>query len=241
MGKIRNNLYFRITRQSINFKALSFKISNYMNILITGASSGIGKSTYELLKKDYNVIGISRNGPDLFLDLRNVENIKKIREFLIEKSLKIDVLINNMGNAYVKPFSNSQVEEIEEQIDLNLKSHILITKLLIENINENGIIINIGSIASKIAFENWAVYSASKFGIKGFSNALRKELSKKNIRVSLIMPGAVWTPIWERNKFRKTDDMLMPEDIAKIIKFIIELPSYVNIDEIVITHLKRAY
>jgi len=212
-----------------------------MNILITGASSGIGKSTYELLKKDYNVIGISRNGPDLFLDLRNVENIKKIREFLIEKSLKIDVLINNMGNAYVKPFSNSQVEEIEEQIDLNLKSHILITKLLIENINENGIIINIGSIASKIAFENWAVYSASKFGIKGFSNALRKELSKKNIRVSLIMPGAVWTPIWERNKFRKTDDMLMPEDIAKIIKFIIELPSYVNIDEIVITHLRRAY
>ncbi len=212
-----------------------------MNILITGASSGIGKSTYELLKKDYNVIGISRNGPDLFLDLRNVENIKKIREFLIEKSLKIDVLINNMGNAYVKPFSSSQVEEIEEQIDLNLKSHILITKLLIENINENGIIINIGSIASKIAFENWAVYSASKFGIKGFSNALRKELSKKNIRVSLIMPGAVWTPIWERNKFRKTDDMLMPEDIAKIIKFIIELPSYVNIDEIVITHLKRAY
>ena len=212
-----------------------------MNILITGASSGIGKSTYELLKKDYNVIGISRNGPDLFLDLRNVENIKKIREFLIEKSLKIDVLINNMGNAYVKPFSNSQVEEIEEQIDLNLKSHILITKLLIENINENGIIINIGSIASKIAFENWAVYSASKFGIKGFSNALRKELSKKNIRVSLIMPGAVWTPIWERNKFRKTDDMLMPEDIAKVIKFIIELPSYVNIDEIVITHLKRAY
>jgi len=212
-----------------------------MNILITGASSGIGKSTYELLKKDYNVIGISRNGPDLFLDLRNVENIKKIREFLIEKSLKIDVLINNMGNAYVKPFSNSQVEEIEEQIDLNLKSHILITKLLIENINENGIIINIGSIASKIAFENWAVYSSAKFGIKGFSNALRKELSRKNIRVSLIMPGAVWTPIWERNKFRKTDDMLMPEDIAKIIKFIIELPSYVNIDEIVITHLKRAY
>ncbi|MFZ8846051.1 MAG: SDR family oxidoreductase [Candidatus Hydrothermia bacterium] len=212
-----------------------------MNILITGASSGIGKSTYELLKKDYNVIGISRNGPDLFLDLRNVENIKKIKEFLIEKSLKIDVLINNMGNAYVKPFSSNQVEEIEEQIDLNLKSHILITKLLIENINENGIIINIGSIASKIAFENWAVYSASKFGIKGFSNALRKELSKKNIRVSLIMPGAVWTPIWERNKFRKTDDMLMPEDIAKIIKFIIELPSYVNIDEIVITHLKRAY
>jgi NADP-dependent 3-hydroxy acid dehydrogenase YdfG len=55
------------------------------------------------------------------------------------------------------------------------------------------------------------------------------------------MPGAVWTPIWERNKFRKTDDMLMPEDIAKIIKFIIELPSYVNIDEIVITHLRRAY
>jgi len=212
-----------------------------MNILITGASSGIGKSTYELLKKDYNVIGISRNGPDLFLDLRNVENIKKIREFLIEKSLKIDVLINNMGNAYVKPFSNSQVEEIEEQIDLNLKSHILITKLLIENINENGIIINIGSIASKIAFENWAVYSSAKFGIKGFSNALRKELSRKNIRVSLIMPGAVWTPIWERNKFRKTDDMLMPEDIAKIIKFMVELPSYVNIDEIVITHLKRAY
>jgi short-subunit dehydrogenase len=212
-----------------------------MNILITGASSGIGKSTYELLKKDYNVIGISRNGPDLFLDLRNVENIKKIREFLIEKSLKIDVLINNMGNAYVKPFSSSQVEEIEEQIDLNLKSHILITKLLIENINENGIIINIGSIASKIAFENWVVYGASKFGIKGFSNALRKELSRKNIRVSLIMPGAVWTPIWERNKFRKTDDMLMPEDIAKVIKFMIELPSYVNIDEIVITHLKRAY
>ena len=213
-----------------------------MNILITGASSGIGKEIYKLLKEEnYNVIGISRNGPDLFLDLKNFENIKKIKEFLIEKSLKIDVLINNVGIAYVKPFVNSSIEEIEEQIDINLKSHILITKLLVDDINENGIVINIGSIASKIAFENWTVYSATKFGIKGFSNALRKELSRKNIRVSLIMPGAVWTSIWEKNKFRKTDDMLMPEDIAKIVRFIIELPSYINVDEIIITHLKRAY
>jgi len=213
-----------------------------MNILITGASSGIGKAIYELLKEEnYNVIGISRNGPDLFLDLKNFENIKKIKEFLTDKSLKIDALINNVGIAYVNSFVSSLIEEIEEQIDINLKSHILITKLLIENINENGIIINIGSIASKIAFENWTVYSATKFGIKGFSSALRKEISKKNIRVSLIMPGAVWTPIWEKNKFRKTKDMLMPEDIARIIKFIIELPSYINIDEIIITHLKRAY
>jgi len=213
-----------------------------MNILITGASSGIGKAIYKLLKEaNYNVIGISRNGPDLFLDLKNFENIKKIKEFIAEKSLKIDVLINNVGIAYVNSFVNSSIEEIEEQIDINLKSHILITKLLIENINQNGIIINIGSIASKIAFENWTVYSAAKFGIKGFSEALRKEISKKNIRVSLIMPGAVWTPIWEKNKFRKTDDMLMPEDVAKIVKLIIELPSYINIDEIIITHLKRAY
>jgi short-subunit dehydrogenase len=213
-----------------------------MNILITGASSGIGKAIYKLLKEaNYNVIGISRNGPDLFLDLKNFENIKKIKEFITEKSLKIDVLINNVGIAYVNSFVNSSIEEIEEQIDINLKSHILITKLLIENINQNGIIINIGSIASKIAFENWTAYSAAKFGIKGFSEALRKEISKKNIRVSLIMPGAVWTPIWEKNKFRKTDDMLMPEDVAKIVKLIIELPSYINIDEIIITHLKRAY
>ncbi len=131
--------------------------------------------------------------------------------------------------------------EIEEQIELNLKSIIYTTKILLELMNENGIIVNMGSIASNIGFGNWSVYSASKFALKGLTQSLRKELSSKNIRVSLIIPGAVWTPMWEKNNFKKSNDMLSPEDIAIVIKNIIELPSYVNIDEIVITHVKRTY
>ncbi|MCS7245624.1 MAG: SDR family oxidoreductase [candidate division WOR-3 bacterium] len=209
-----------------------------MNIIITGASSGIGKATYELLKKEHNVIGISRNGPDIKLDLSITENIKNLANLV---NTQLDILINNVGIAYVKSLEKSEISEIEEQISINLKSAILVTKVLLEKINQNGLIINIGSIASKFGFDNWSVYSATKFGIGGFSHSLRKELSKKGIRVCLVMPGAVWTPIWEKNGFKKTQDMLTPEDIAMVIKHIINMPNYVNIDEIVITHVKRAY
>lgn len=209
-----------------------------MNIIITGASSGIGKATYELLKKEHNVIGISRGGPDIRLDLSVVESIKNLSNLI---NTQIDVLINNVGTAYVKSLERTDFSEIEEQISINLRSAILVTKVLLEKISQNGLIINIGSIASKFGFDNWSVYSATKFGIGGFTHSLRKELSRKGIRVSLVMPGAVWTPIWERNGFKKTQDMLMPEDIAMVIKSIIDMPSYVNIDEIIITHVKRAY
>ncbi len=175
------------------------------------------------------------------MNLKKIEDIQKLRNFLAKNSFKIDVLVNNVGIAYVKSFENIEFFEIEEQIELNLKSIIYTTKIILELINENGIIVNMGSIASKIGFENWSIYSASKFALRGLTQSLRKELSSKNIRVSLILPGAVWTPIWERNNFKKSKDMLSPDDIAMVVKNIIELPKHVNIDEIIITHVKRAY
>jgi len=216
--------------------------------VISGVSSGIGlEVARRLLAEKYLVIGCSRNQPPIEeiiffrCDIRNTEEIEAFASFVRDKVSHIDVLVNNAGMAYVKNFEEFKPQEIDEIIQINTTGIMKKTLLLLPLLREGSIIVNLGSIAAVMHFPEWSVYNASKFALRGWSKALRKELSEKGIRVTLINPGAVWTPFWEKIGFERAYNMLSAEDVAQVIMDVIHLPPHVDVEELLITHVRRAH
>ncbi len=168
-------------------------------ILITGISSGFGKQTAQLLaKKGHSVYGTIRKECEisgdikvLKMDLTDIESINKAVENVIEKEGKIDILINNAGMHSGGPIETSPEENIKLQMDTNFTGMVHLTrKVLPEMRNKGGgTIINMSSIGGLMGLPFQAFYSASKFAIEGFSEALRMEVGEFNIKVVVINPG----------------------------------------------------
>ena len=148
------------------------------NIIVTGSSSGIGLSiTKTLLKNKANVIGISRRTPNfsnknyqhIGFDLSKIETeYDKLGNFIKDKP--IHGLISNAGTGKLESLENFSPKQISEYINLNLNAHIIITRLLLPNfkVNNNGFLIYIGSEASYRVGKYGSIYSACKFGLRGF-------------------------------------------------------------------------
>jgi 3-hydroxy acid dehydrogenase/malonic semialdehyde reductase len=186
-----------------------------MLVLITGATSGIGKSTATLFAKSgYNLILTGRrqerlaeikseletnykvNVTTLCFDIRNQSEVENSINSLPHELKKIDILINNAGLAAgLAPIQNGNLSHWEQMIDTNIKGLLYITKL-VSNLmieNKNGHIINIGSIAGKEVYPNGNVYCASKFAVDALNRAMRIDLLPYNIKVTSINPGMVET------------------------------------------------
>ncbi|MCU0474269.1 MAG: SDR family oxidoreductase [Bacteroidales bacterium] len=168
-------------------------------ILITGVSSGFGKETSELLvKAGHKVYGTVRKetgyqGPVniLKMDLMDQGSIKKTVADVIAKEGRIDVLINNAGMHTGGPIETSPVETIKLQIDTNLLGTVILTKEVLPHMRKQagGTIINFSSIGGLMGLPLQGLYSAAKFAMEGFSEALRMEMKQFNIKVVLINPG----------------------------------------------------
>lgn len=168
-------------------------------ILITGISSGFGRQTANLLaKQGHSVYGTIRKECEVSdrvnivkMDLTDNESIKKAVEKVIEKEGRIDVLINNAGMHTGGSIETSRIEDIKLQMDTNFMGMVQLTRevLPIMRNQGGGKIINISSIGGLIGLPFQAFYSASKFAIEGFSEALRIEVRKFNIKVVVINPG----------------------------------------------------
>lgn len=185
-------------------------------IFITGISSGIGKAAaVAFLKRGDCVIGTVRDEnsimdltqqfPQQFIvlkiDLKNLNEIDRLPDFLkLKKIDKIDILINNAGVATAAPFEFQNFSEIQEMIQLNVLSLMRVTQVLISYIkkSKDGRIINISSVAGQNGTPFLAGYSASKHAVEGFSESLRRELNLYGVKVILIGPGSVKTPIWKK-------------------------------------------
>ncbi|KAA3604382.1 MAG: SDR family NAD(P)-dependent oxidoreductase [Calditrichaeota bacterium] len=198
-------------------------------VVITGGTSGIGLGLAErFADKNFEVIVTGRN-EDKFLKNRvnpkirflkcDVTNEKEVNFFANSVSLDykgVEILINNAGLGVVKPISETTLEEWNLTLQTNLTGTFLTTKAflpLLEN-SENSHIFNINSVAGKVAFPSWASYCASKFGLTGFTNALREELRPKKIRVTSVFPGAINTDFWNsvEGDFPR-EKMMTPEDV----------------------------
>jgi 3-hydroxy acid dehydrogenase/malonic semialdehyde reductase len=230
---------------------------------ITGATSGIGKATAELFAK---------NNIRLILCGRRAERLNKLQELLSDltevttlqfdvskrdevaaaiKSLpenfkNIDILINNAGNAHgLASIQDGDLDDWDAMLDINVKGLLYVSKAIIPKMikNNNGFIVNIGSIAAKEVYPNGNVYCASKHAVDALNKAMRIDLNKHNIRVSAIHPGAVETEFSEV-RFKGDSERaktvyanykaLQPEDIADIIHFVITRPYHVNIEDLVV-------
>lgn len=186
-----------------------------MLVFITGATSGIGKSTATLFAKNgYNLIITGRrqerlselkkeleltskiNVTTLCFDIRNQTEVESAINSLLPELKKIDILVNNAGLAAgLSNLQDGNLNHWEQMIDTNIKGLLYVTKiisnLMIEN--KSGHIINIGSIAGKEVYANGNVYCATKFAVDALNKAMRIDLLPHNIKVTAVNPGMVET------------------------------------------------
>ena len=168
-------------------------------ILVTGVSSGFGRETARLLaEKGHSVYGTVRIDCDapagvslLKMDLTDHGSVDRAVKTIIEKEGRVDILINNSGMHTGGPVETTPEENISLQMDTNFTGMVHLTRAILPEMRRNGggMIINISSIGGLMGLPFQAFYSASKFAIEGFSEALRIEVKSYNIRVVVINPG----------------------------------------------------
>ena len=225
-------------------------------VLVTGSSSGIGyEITLKLLGLGAKVIGIARNHDRSKLENKNYTTYKcdvsahQKLEILLKQILKnhpqINCFISNAGYGDFGPLENFSTLQIKNFIATNLTSHIVITKLLLPHFKRNkiGDIIFIGSEAGLLGAKNGSLYCAAKFGLRGFSEALSKDVANKNIRVSIINPGMIRTNFFENLNFEPGNDeenAINIKDVSSTVAYILDLSRNTIVDEINLSPLKKA-
>jgi len=233
------------------------------NVLITGATSGIGKATaIRLAKEGFNLILCGRrenrlaelkkelsSSTEIYtlrFDVRKQEDIEKAIKNLPENFKPIDVLINNAGNAHGIDFiQDGNTEDWDAMLDINVKGLLYMSKAILpEMINRgSGHVINIGSTAGKEVYPKGNVYCASKHAVDAINQGMRMDLNGTGVKVGAINPGLVETEFSEvrfKGDSQKAEKVyqgykaLQPEDIADIIWFVISRPYHVNIADLMV-------
>lgn len=177
-------------------------------VLLTGASSGFGKSAAKLFAANgWNVIATMRSPekePELTslknvlvtrLDVQDLDSIHQAASAGIDRFGRIDVLVNNAGYGAIGIFETASRDQIRRQYDVNVFGLMDVTRAVLPHFRENksGVIINISSFGGRVAIPTGTLYNSAKFAVEGFSEALAYELSAINVLVKIVEPGSVQT------------------------------------------------
>jgi NADP-dependent 3-hydroxy acid dehydrogenase YdfG len=155
-----------------------------------------------------------------------------------------DILVNNAGAFFVTPAHETTVEAFRDLLELNLTAPFAFVRAFLPAMRARGAghLVTIGSIADRVAFPGNAAYAASKFGLRALHEVLRAELKGSGVRVSLVSPGPVDTPLWDsvhastRVGHTARTDMLSADDVAAAVGFVVSAPSSLNVDELRLSH-----
>jgi NAD(P)-dependent dehydrogenase (short-subunit alcohol dehydrogenase family) len=175
-------------------------------ILITGASSGIGQASATLLAQHgHHVFGTSRHpervqvdGFELLpLDVRLDESVSACIQMVMQRVERLDVLVNNAGHGMVGFLEETTVEDAKAIFEANFFGVMRMVNAVLPHMREqrSGHIVNIGSMGGLVGVPSEGMYSATKFALEGYTETLRREVRRFNIRVSLVEPGDYNTPI----------------------------------------------
>lgn len=193
------------------------------SVLVTGASTGIGRATaLRLDAAGWQVFAGVRKEADaedlrgaasgrlvpLTLDITEAEQIAAAAERIAaEAEGGLDGLVNNAGVAIPGPLETLPIEDFRRQVEVNLTAHVAVTQAVLDSIRRaRGRIVFISSIGGRVAFPLTGAYHAAKFGIEAVGDVFRQELRPWEISVSIVEPGSIDTPIWERGE-RNADEI----------------------------------
>ena len=232
--------------------------------LVTGASSGIGAATAASLSAAGARVAVAARRTDrlsqlverlrhaageataVAVDIADRASAERVVAQTVERFGRLDILVNNAGLMMLAPFAEGNPDEWRQMVDVNVLGLINTTHAAIPHLRRagRGDIVNISSVAGRIAFPTGAVYTATKFAVVGFSDTLRRELVRDKIRVTLIEPGVVQTELVEHVTDEKTRKQiagwegqmrqLQADDIAAAILYAVSQPPHVAVSELMV-------
>jgi NAD(P)-dependent dehydrogenase (short-subunit alcohol dehydrogenase family) len=193
------------------------------SVLVTGASTGIGRATalrldaagwrvFAGVRKAEDADSLRAEGSErvqpLFIDVTDAGQIAAAAERIeADAGEGLSGLVNNAGLAVPSPLETIPVDDFRHQIEVNLTGQVAVTQALLPSLRKgNGRIVFISSIGGRIAFPMTGAYHAAKFGIEAVGDVFRQELRSWDIPVSIVEPGSIDTPIWERGE-RTADEI----------------------------------
>lgn len=227
-----------------------------MNIVITGASKGLGKSIAEQFagdKQGHNVLLCARNESALnntwkelqgrfprsgikvlACDLSKKDEIKRFVHWIDSEVDSVDILINNAGQFIPGSVHNEPDGALEQMIDVNLYSAYHLTRMIVPGMikRKKGHVFNMCSIAALKAYENGGAYSISKFALLGFTKNLREEMKPHHIKVTAVIPGAAYTDSWAGSGI-DPNRIMEAGDISKMIYTAAFLSPQACVEEII--------
>lgn len=196
-------------------------------VLVTGASTGIGRATalrldaagwqvFAGVRRQEDAAALSQAGSDhlapLILDITDAEQIAAAAT-RIETGVEggLDGLVNNAGVAIPGPLETLAIDDFRRQIEVNMTAHVAVTQALLPAVRAaRGRVVFISSIGGRVALPLTGAYHAAKFGIEAVGDVFRQELRPWGISVSIVEPGSIDTPIWERGE--RTADEIRTEE-----------------------------
>jgi NADP-dependent 3-hydroxy acid dehydrogenase YdfG len=221
------------------------------HVLISGGTTGIGRAiAIDLVRQGCEVIVFGRHkkelddalldmqkvgntGDGLVADQANLEEVRRVMQHVAAKWGNLDYLINNAAIG-----ADSLLEDDESTWEYvarsNLVGYLLCSRYAVERMSKGGHIINIGSISAERRKPGGEIYTATKAGIRAFSESLRKGVEERGIKVSLIEPGRTGSDIQEMTREeleeqQSADKMMIAEDIAACVRFCLTMPSRANV------------
>jgi NADP-dependent 3-hydroxy acid dehydrogenase YdfG len=236
--------------------------------LVTGASSGIGAATARRLAGDGASVALVARRRDrlealateigeaggtalvLEADITDRTRAEAAVRLAVERFGRLDIFVNNAGLMLLGPVVGAHAEEWDRMIAINLQGLLYTTRAALPHLlkaAEDGPrrvadIVNISSIAGRIAWNGYGVYNLTKFGVNGFTESLRQEVTQRHVRVGVLEPGGVATELGSHNEleirkemidpFYEQTEVLVPDDIADGVAYMVTRPRHTAIGEL---------
>ena len=223
------------------------------NVLLVGASGGIGSNTAKLLAGSGAVLFLAARNmeklkavaeacgvPDeriMSLDISNAEEVLALKEKYFSQLSTIDILVNAAGIGIIKSMDTLEEQDFLKTLQYNLYAPFLLVKAFLPAMKEvkKGLIINIPGVLGKVPMAGAAAYSASKYGLVGMMQSIREELKRTDIRITNLFLGGVDSPFWDTIDLRvQRDKMVQSQEAAKAIWFLCQQPDSGVVSEMVL-------
>ncbi|MEO7910888.1 MAG: SDR family NAD(P)-dependent oxidoreductase [Roseiflexaceae bacterium] len=231
-------------------------MENKQVILVIGASRGIGRATalafaapgthlvlaardsvaLEAVAAEVRTAGAEASVVPC--DVTAEPHVRRLIESAAGITGRIDILVNSAGGAFVAPFEQLALDDWERSLRVGLTGVFLACKHAAAHMPEGALIVNVASVAARQVFPGWSAYIAAKHGLLGFSGAIREELRARGVRVTVVLPAATDTALWDDlpGEWNRVN-MLQPADVARAITQLAAQPAYLTTEELVIGHV----